>query len=59
VYQGKYNKYVLKFDMGEAKPLLVPMSTTTALDADEDNELVYSKEYRSMIGFILYLMTIG
>jgi hypothetical protein len=29
VHQGKYTKYVLnKFDMGEAKPLLTPMSPT-------------------------------
>jgi hypothetical protein len=41
VNQGKYTKDVLKkFDMGEAKPLLMHMSTTTTLDADEDNELV-------------------
>jgi hypothetical protein len=41
VNQGKYAKDVLKkFDMGEAKPLLMHMSTTTTLDADEDNELV-------------------
>ena len=39
VHQGKYTKDLLKkFDMGEAKPLLMPMSTTTALDADEKGE---------------------
>jgi hypothetical protein len=39
VCQGKYTKDLLKkFDMGEAKPLLMPMSTTTALDADEEGE---------------------
>jgi hypothetical protein len=31
------------------------MSTTTALDADEDGEPVDQKEYRSMIGSLLYL----
>ena len=31
------------------------MSTTTALDADEDGELVDQKEYRSIIGSLLYL----
>jgi len=56
VHQGKYTKDVLKkFDMGEAKPLLMPMSTMTALDVDEDGELVDQKEYRSMIGSLLYL----
>jgi hypothetical protein len=32
------------------------MSTTTALDADEDGEPVEQKGYRSMIGSLLYLM---
>jgi hypothetical protein len=41
VHQGKYTKDVLKtFDMGEAKPLLMPMSTTMALVDDEDGEHV-------------------
>jgi hypothetical protein len=39
VHQGKYTKDILKkIDMGEAKPLSTPMSTTTMLDADEDDE---------------------
>jgi hypothetical protein len=33
------------------------MSTTIALDADEDGEPVDQKEYQSMIGSLLYLMT--
>ena len=41
--------------MGEAKPLSTPMSTTMALDADEDGKPVDQKEYRSMIGSLLYL----
>jgi hypothetical protein len=41
VHQGKYTKDVLKkFNMGEAKRLSTPMSTTAALDADEDSEPV-------------------
>jgi hypothetical protein len=41
VHQGKYIKDVLKkFDMGEAKPLSTPMSTTMVLDADKDGEPV-------------------
>jgi len=56
VHQGKYTKDVLKkFDMGEGKPLSMPMSTTTALDADEEGEAMDQKEYRSMIGSLLYL----
>ena len=56
VHQGKYTKDLLKkFDMGEAKPLSMPMSTTMALDADEEGEAVDQKEYRNMIGSLLYL----
>jgi len=56
VHQGKYTKDLMrKFDMGEAKPLSTPMSTTTALDADEEGEPVDQREYRSMIGSLLYL----
>jgi hypothetical protein len=46
VHHGKYTKDVLKkFDMGEAKPLSTPMSTTMALDEDKEGELVDQKEY--------------
>jgi hypothetical protein len=56
VHQGKYTKDLLrKFDMGEAKPLSTPMSTTTALDEDQEGEAVDQKEYQSMIGSLLYL----
>jgi hypothetical protein len=56
VHQGKYTKDLLrKFDMGEAKPLSTPMSTTTTLDEDKEGEAVDQKEYRSMIGSLLYL----
>jgi hypothetical protein len=56
VHQGKYTKDVLKkFNMGKAKPLLMPMSTMMALDVNEDSEPVDQNEYRSMIGSLLYL----
>jgi hypothetical protein len=56
VHQGKYTKDLLrKFDMGEAKPLLTPMSTTMALDEDKEGEAMDQKEYQSMIGSLLYL----
>jgi hypothetical protein len=45
VHQGKYTKDVQKmFDMGEAKPLSTPMSTTMTLDVDEECETVDQKE---------------
>jgi hypothetical protein len=50
VHQGKYTKNLLKkFDMGEAKPLSTPMSTTTTLDVDEEGEAVDQKEYHNMM----------
>jgi hypothetical protein len=56
VHQAKYTKDILKkFKMDDSKPLLTPMSTTTALDVDEDGEPVDQNEYRSMIGSLLYL----
>jgi hypothetical protein len=41
--------------MEDSKAMATPMSTTTALDADEEGEHVDPKEYRSMIGSLLYL----
>jgi hypothetical protein len=56
VHQAKYTKDIKrKFKMEDFKAMATPMSTTTALDADEEGELVDQKEYRSMIGSLLYL----
>jgi hypothetical protein len=41
--------------MEDSKAMTTPMSTTTALDADEEGEHMDQKEYRSMIGSLLYL----
>jgi hypothetical protein len=58
VHQAKYTKDIIKkFKMDDSKPLSTPMSKTTTLDADEDGEPVDQKEYRSMIGSLLYLTT--
>ncbi|WVZ75606.1 hypothetical protein U9M48_023644 [Paspalum notatum var. saurae] len=39
VHQAKYTRDILKkFNMGDSKPMTTPMSTNTALDADEDGE---------------------
>jgi hypothetical protein len=46
---------VRKFKMEDSKAMTTPMSTTTALDVDEEGEHVDQKEYRSMIGSLLYL----
>ncbi|WVZ97727.1 hypothetical protein U9M48_043241 [Paspalum notatum var. saurae] len=56
VHQAKYMKDILKkFDMGDSKTMTTPMSTNTALDADEDGEAVDQKEFQGMIGSLLYL----
>ncbi|WVZ90168.1 LOW QUALITY PROTEIN: hypothetical protein U9M48_036495 [Paspalum notatum var. saurae] len=41
--------------MGHSKPMTTPMSKNTALDADEDGEAMDQKEFRGMIGSLLYL----
>jgi hypothetical protein len=41
--------------MAELKHVSTPMSTATSLGSDEDGEAVDQREYRSMIGSLLYL----
>ncbi|WVZ70281.1 hypothetical protein U9M48_018958 [Paspalum notatum var. saurae] len=56
IKQTKYTRDILKkFEMGDSKPMTTPMSTNTAPDADEDGEAVDQKEFRGMIGSLLYL----
>jgi hypothetical protein len=56
VHQAKYTNDIVKnFKMEDSKAMATPMSTTTALDADEDGERMDQKEYQSMIGSLLYL----
>jgi hypothetical protein len=55
VHQAKYTKDIVrKFKMEDSKAMVMPMSTTTALNADEEGEHVDQKEYRSMIESLLY-----
>jgi hypothetical protein len=57
IHQAKYMKDLLKkFNMAALKPMSTPMSTATSLGSDEDGEAVDQREYRSMIGSLLYLM---
>jgi hypothetical protein len=44
-----------KFKMTELKHVSTPMSTATSLGPDEDGDAVDQREYRSMIGSLLYL----
>jgi hypothetical protein len=60
VHQAKYTKDIVrKFKMEDSKAMATPMSTSTTLDADEEGEHVDQKEYRSMIGSLLYLTARG
>jgi hypothetical protein len=56
VHQAKYTKDVMKkFNMAELKPVSTLMSSAASLGPDEDGEAVDQREYRSMIGSLLYL----
>ena len=43
--------------MASSRPMSTPIATNTVLDPDEDGEPVDQKEYRGMIGSLLYLTT--
>jgi hypothetical protein len=56
VHQAKYTKDLMKkLNMAELKSQSTPMSMTTTLDPNENGEAVDQREYRSMIGSLLYL----
>jgi isopentenyldiphosphate isomerase len=56
VHQAKYTKDLMKkFNMAELKPVSTPMSSAASLDPDEDGETVDQRQYRSMIGSLMYL----
>jgi isopentenyldiphosphate isomerase len=56
VHQAKYMKdRMKKFNMAEIKPVSTPMSMTTSLGPDEEDEAVDWREYKSLIGSLLYL----
>jgi hypothetical protein len=46
---------IKKIAMVDVKPVSTPMSTMMALDPDEDGEAFDQREYKSMIGSLLYL----
>jgi hypothetical protein len=55
VHQTKYTKDIVrKFKLEDSKAMATPMSTTIALDADEEGEHMDQKAYRSMIRSLLY-----
>jgi hypothetical protein len=59
VHQAKYTKDLMKkFNMAKLKTVSTPMISATSLGPDEDGNAVDQREYRSMIGSLLYLTTI-
>jgi hypothetical protein len=57
IHQAKYTKDLMKnFNMAELKPMSTLMSMAVVLDPDENGEAIDQREYRSMIGSLLYLM---
>jgi hypothetical protein len=56
VHHAKYtNDLMKKFNMMEFKAVSTLISSTASLGPDEDGEAVDQREYRSMIGSLLYL----
>ena len=56
VNQSKYTRELLKkFGMDNAKEARTPMSSTLSLNHDTNSKSVDKKEYRGMIGSLLYL----
>jgi hypothetical protein len=59
VHQAKYTMDLMKkFNMVELKSVSTPMSFVASLGPCEDGEVVDQREYRSMIGSLLYLTAI-
>jgi hypothetical protein len=56
VSQGKYIKDMIKkFGLQDAKPMSTPMGTNDQLGIDASGNMVDQKQYRSMIGSLLYV----
>ncbi|KAJ0888369.1 putative RNA-directed DNA polymerase [Helianthus annuus] len=56
IHQGKYVDDVLaKFKFTDAKPAETPMAERPLLTEDEEGESVNQRQYRSMIGSLMYL----
>jgi hypothetical protein len=55
-HQAKYMKDLMKkFNMAELKPVSTLMSSAASLGPDEDGKVMDQREYRSMIGSLMYL----
>jgi hypothetical protein len=58
ISQTKYIREMLKrFGMEDCKPIITPMQTNCNLRKDDDSKFTYQRQYRSMIGSLLYVTT--
>jgi hypothetical protein len=58
IHQAKYIKDLMKkFNMVVLKHMSTLMSTTVALNPDENGEAIDQREYKSMVGSLVYLTT--
>jgi hypothetical protein len=56
ISQTKYIREMLKrFIMEDCKPVITPMQTSCRLSKDDDSKSTDQRQYRSMIGSLLYL----
>jgi hypothetical protein len=58
ISQTKYIKEMLKrFGMEDCKPIITPMQASCKLRKDDDSKSTNQRQYRSMIGNLLYVTT--
>jgi hypothetical protein len=58
ISQTKYIREMLKrFGMEDCKPITTPMQTSCKLRKDDDSKSTDQRQYRSMIGSLLYVTT--
>jgi hypothetical protein len=58
ISQTKYIREMLKsFGMEDCKPIITPMQTSCKLSKDDDSKSTNQRQYRSMIGNLLYVTT--
>jgi hypothetical protein len=57
IFQTKYIIEMLKrFGMEDCKPVITPMKTSCKLRKDDDSKSTDQRQYRSMIGILLYVI---
>jgi hypothetical protein len=57
ISQTKYIREMIKrFSMEDCKPIITPMQTSCKLSKDDDSKSTYQRQYRSMIGSLLYVI---